>query len=146
MQRRRRTEENEELTEAQAAAMERRRAPRRRFNLPRYSPGEKRWSGGVVGEGVGRRQTSAPAWSKSTAVQVLCSLGPAAERRRQRNGGRRRWGGVKRRSFTPAALFIHRQVRVVGVVVLHYPDRFCGKSPRGGTEWGGGSYNCATRQ
>jgi hypothetical protein len=47
------------------------------------------------------------------------------------------WG--KKERFTPAALFIHCQVRVVGVVVLHYPDRFCGKSPCGGMEWGGGS-------
>jgi hypothetical protein len=48
------------------------------------SPGtvwEKR-RGGIIGEGVGRRRASAPAWSKSTAVEVLCSLGPAAERRR----------------------------------------------------------------
>jgi hypothetical protein len=145
MQKRRRTEENEELTEAQAAAMERRRAPRRRFNSL-GTVRKRSGGGGVVGEGVGRRRASAPAWSRSTAVQVLCSLGPAAERRRQRNGGRRRWCGVKRRSFTPAALYIHRQVRVVGVVVLHYPDRFCGKLPRGGMEWGGGSYNRATRQ
>jgi hypothetical protein len=113
------------------------------------SPGTVRkrsGGGGVVGEGVGRRRASAPAWSKSTAARVLCSLGPAAECKGQRNGGRRRWCGVKRRSFTPTALFIHRQVRVVGVVVLHYPDRFCGKSPRGGMEWGGGSYNHATTQ
>jgi hypothetical protein len=53
------------------------------------------------------------------------------------------WG--KKESFTPAALFICRRVRIVGVVVLHYPDRFCGKSPRGGTEWGGGYCNRATR-
>jgi hypothetical protein len=54
------------------------------------------------------------------------------------------WG--KKENFTPAALFIYRLVRVVGVVVLHYPDRFCGKSPHGGMEWGGGSCNRATRQ
>jgi hypothetical protein len=128
---------------------------RRRWNggeLPAEdstSPGivrERSGGGGVVGEGVGRRRASAPVWSRSTAGQVLCSLGPAAERKGQRNGGRRRWYGVKRRSFTPAALFIHRQVRVVGMVVLHYPDRFCGKSPCGGMEWGGGSYNRAARQ
>jgi hypothetical protein len=53
------------------------------------------------------------------------------------------WG--KKERFTPAALFICRGVRIVGVVVLHYPDRFCGKSPHGGTEWGGGSCNRATR-
>jgi hypothetical protein len=54
------------------------------------------------------------------------------------------WG--KKGKFTPAALFIYRRVGVVGVVVLHYPDRFCGKSIRGGMEWGGGSSNHATRQ
>jgi hypothetical protein len=32
------------------------------------------------------------------------------------------WG--KEEKFTPAPLFIYRQVRVVGVVVLHYPDSF----------------------
>jgi hypothetical protein len=54
------------------------------------------------------------------------------------------WG--KKEKFTPAALFIYRQVRVVGIVVsVPLPDRFCGKSPRGGTEWGGGSCNRATR-
>jgi hypothetical protein len=42
------------------------------------------------------------------------------------------WG--KKEKFTPAALFIYRLVRVVGVVVRHYPDRFCSKSPRGGME------------
>jgi hypothetical protein len=54
------------------------------------------------------------------------------------------WG--KKEKFTPAALFIYRLVRIVGVVVLHYPDRFYGKSPHGGMEWGGGSCNCASRQ
>jgi hypothetical protein len=34
--------ENEELTEDQAAALEWRRAPRRRFNFPRYTAEEKR--------------------------------------------------------------------------------------------------------
>jgi hypothetical protein len=52
----------------------------------------------------------------------------------------------KKEKFTPIALFIHRQVRVVGVVVLHYPDHFCGRSPRGGMERGGGLYNRATTQ
>jgi hypothetical protein len=54
------------------------------------------------------------------------------------------WGKMEK--FTPAALFIYLRVRVVGVVVLHYPDRFRGESPRGGTEWGGGYCNRATRQ
>jgi hypothetical protein len=54
------------------------------------------------------------------------------------------WG--KKEKFTPAVLFINRRVRVVGVAVLHYPDRFCGDSSCGGAEWGGGSCNRATRQ
>jgi hypothetical protein len=90
-----------------------------------------------------------------------------AERRCQRGAGRRRrrccssvlrsgseaqeaeeqrkktmaWG--KKEEFTPAVLFIYRRVGVVGVEVSHYHDRFCHKSPRGGTEWGGGSCNRA---
>jgi hypothetical protein len=47
---------------------------------------ERSGGGGVVKEGGGRHRASAPAWSKSTVVQVLCSLGPAAERKRQRSG------------------------------------------------------------
>jgi hypothetical protein len=73
-------------------------------------------------------------------------LGPAVKRKGT-EGQRKRttvWG--KKEKFTPAALFIYHQIGVVGVVVLHYPDRFCGKSPRGGMEWGGGSCNHATRQ
>jgi hypothetical protein len=54
------------------------------------------------------------------------------------------WG--KKEKFTPAALFIYHRVRVVGVVVIHYPDHFCSKSPHGSTEWGGGYCNRATRQ
>jgi hypothetical protein len=54
------------------------------------------------------------------------------------------WG--KKEKFTPTALFIYLRVRVVGVVVLHYPDRFRGELPHGGTEWGGGYCNRATRQ
>jgi hypothetical protein len=53
------------------------------------------------------------------------------------------WG--KKEKFTPAVLFIYHRVRVVGVAVLHYPDCFCGDSPRGGAEWGGGYCNRATR-
>jgi hypothetical protein len=36
------------------------------------------------------------------------------------------WG--KKEKFTPAVLFIYPRVRVVGVEVLHYPDRFCSKT------------------
>jgi hypothetical protein len=72
-------------------------------------------------------------------------FGPAVKRRRQRDRGGRRWCGVKRISLPLPPYLYACQVRVVGMVVLHYPDRFCGKSPRGGTEWGGGSCNRATR-
>jgi hypothetical protein len=53
------------------------------------------------------------------------------------------WG--KKRSLPPPPYLYACQVRVVGMVVLHSPDRFCVESPRGGTEWGGGSCNRATR-
>jgi hypothetical protein len=54
--------------------------------------------------------------------------------------------GVKRASYPPLP-YLYRGMVVVGVVVVfHYPDRFCGRSRRGGTEWGGGSCNRATRQ
>jgi hypothetical protein len=67
------------------------------------------------------------------------------KRRRQRDRGGRRWCGVKRISLPPPPYLYAYQVRVVGMVVLHSPDRFCGKSPCGSTEWGGGSCNRATR-
>jgi hypothetical protein len=53
------------------------------------------------------------------------------------------WG--KKISLPPPPYLYACQVRFVGMVVLHSPDRFCGESPRGGTEWGGGSCNRATR-
>jgi hypothetical protein len=40
------------------------------------------------------------------------------------------WG--KKEKFTPTVLFICCLVRVMGVAVLHYPDRLCGNSPHGG--------------
>jgi hypothetical protein len=99
---------------------------------------------------------------------VVDKVSGVVERRRRRGADRRRsrlsvpWSGDeaqeaegqrkkmmvwdKKEKFTPAALFIYLRVRVVGVVVLHYPDRFRSKSPRGGTEWGGGYCSHATRQ
>jgi hypothetical protein len=53
------------------------------------------------------------------------------------------WG--KKISLPPPPYLYACQVRVVGMVVLHSPDRFCGESPRGGAEWGGGSCNRATK-
>jgi hypothetical protein len=68
------------------------------------------------------------------------SGGGELEVKRQR---KKEWG--KKRELPPL-LYFYRGVVVVGtVVVLHYPDRFCEGSPRGGTSWGGGSNNRATR-
>jgi hypothetical protein len=47
----------------------------------------------------------------------------------------------------PLLPYLYHRAAVVGtVVVLHYPDRFCGSSPHGGATWGGGSNNRATRR
>jgi hypothetical protein len=55
-----------------------------------------------------------------------------------------KWG---KRGELPPLPYLYRRVSVVGtVVVLHYPDRFCGSSPSGGATWGGGSNNRATRR
>jgi hypothetical protein len=57
---------------------------------------------------------------------------------------KKEWG--KKRELPPLP-YLYRGTAVVGtVVVLHYPDRLCGGSPRGGTSWGDGSNNCATRR
>jgi hypothetical protein len=72
-------------------------------------------------------------------------LGPAVKRKGQRNGGRRRRCGGKKSKLPPPRIYTE-EARVVGIMgVFHYPDRFCGESPRGGAEWGGGSCNRATR-
>jgi hypothetical protein len=105
---------------------------------------------------------------EAAAAASSTEMSGIIERRRQRGADRRRsrfsvpWSGGeaqeaggqrkkttvwgKKEKFTPAALFIYLRVRVVGVVVLHYPDHFRGESPHGGTEWGGGYCNRATRQ
>jgi hypothetical protein len=73
-------------------------------------------------------------------------LSPAVKRKGQRRGGRRRLCGGKKSKFTPTPVFIPKRPGSWGSWgVFHYPDRFCGESPRGGTEWGGGSCNRATR-
>jgi hypothetical protein len=54
--------------------------------------------------------------------------------------------GVKRKELPPLP-YLYHETEVMGVVVVfNYPDRFCGRSPHGGMEWGGGSNNRATRQ
>jgi hypothetical protein len=61
--------------------------------------------------------------------------------KRQRK--KKEWG--KKRESPPLP-YLYRGTVVVGtVVVLHYPDHFCERLPRGGTSWGGGSSNRATR-
>jgi hypothetical protein len=71
---------------------------------------------------------------------VARSGGGELEVRRQRK--KKEWG--KKRELPPLPYLYRRAVVVGTVVVLHYPDRFCGGSPRGGTSWGGSSYNRAT--
>jgi hypothetical protein len=74
-------------------------------------------------------------------------LGPTAKRKGQRSGGRRRLCGGKKSKFTPTPVFIPKRLGSWGSWgVFHYPDRFRSKSPRGGTEWGGGYCNRATTQ
>jgi hypothetical protein len=75
------------------------------------------------------------------------SLGPAEKRRRQRGRGRRRHcGGGKKSKLPPAPVFIPKRAGLWrSWVVFHYPDRFCGTSPRRGAEWCGGYHNRATR-
>jgi hypothetical protein len=61
--------------------------------------------------------------------------------KRQRK--KKEWG--KKRELPPLP-YLYRGTVVMGtVVVLHYPDRFCGGSPHGGALWGGGSSNRAIR-
>jgi hypothetical protein len=104
---------------------------------------KRRGGGGIVNEDVGRRRASAQAGRWRRRISIPRSGGEAQEAEGQRKK-MMAWG--KKDKFTPAVLFIYHRVRVVGVAVLHYPDRFCGKSPCGGTEWGGSYCNRATRQ
>jgi hypothetical protein len=74
-------------------------------------------------------------------VFVARSGGGGLKVKRQRK--KKEWG--KKRELPPLP-YLYRGTVVVGtVVVLHYPDRFCGGSPHGGTLWGGGYSNRATR-
>jgi hypothetical protein len=73
--------------------------------------------------GAGRR------WSFFSVPWVGGEAQGAEEQRKKKTV----WG--KKERFTPTALFIYGRVGVVGVEVLHYPDRFCSKSPRGGMKW-----------
>jgi hypothetical protein len=74
-------------------------------------------------------------------VSVARSGGGGLEVKRQRK--KKEWG--KKRDLPPLP-HLYRGAVVVGtVVVLHYPDRFYEGLPHGGTSWGGGSSNRATR-
>jgi hypothetical protein len=89
-----------------------------------------------------RRRRGADRRRRRCWSSVLRSGGEAQEAEGQ---GRKTMVWGKKISLPPPPYLYACQVRVVGMVVLHSPDRFCGKSPRGGTEWGGGSCNRATR-
>jgi hypothetical protein len=72
---------------------------------------------------------------------VAQSGGGELKVKRQRK--KKEWG--KKRELPPLP-YLYRGAVVVGtVVVLHYPDHFCGGSPCGDASWGGGSSNRATR-
>jgi hypothetical protein len=78
------------------------------------------------------------------AAQVLRSVAPMEESSRRRSGGRRRRGG-KKIELPPAPLFISRGGGSGALPPCPRPRQFLPISPRGGTSWGGGSCNCATR-
>jgi hypothetical protein len=103
---------------------------------------EERYGGvGVVDRDVGRVGVGGEQIDGGGS-SVLRSGGEAQEAEEQRRKTMV-WG--KKISLPPPPYLYAYQVRVVGMVVLHSPDRFCSKSPRGGTEWGGSSCNRATR-
>jgi hypothetical protein len=61
----------------------------------------------------------------------------------KRHRKKKEWG---KKQELPPLPYLYRGAVVVGtVVVLHYPDRFCGGSPCGSVSWGSGSSNRATR-
>jgi hypothetical protein len=124
---------------------QRRRTCRRRSNLPAISLQKEAAAAAASTKmsGVVERRRRCGADRRQSRFSVPWSSGEAQEAEGQRKKTTA-WG--KKEKFTPAALFIYLRVRVVGVVVLHYPDRFRGESPRGGMEWGGGYCNRATRQ
>jgi hypothetical protein len=112
----------------------------KKYRSPGNVAEERGGGGGIVDKDVERRRG---ADRRRSRFSVPWSRGEAQEAEGQRKKTTV-WG--KKEKFTPAALFIYLWARVVGVVVLHYPDRFRGESPHGGTEWGGGYCNRATRQ
>jgi hypothetical protein len=92
--------ENEELTEDQAAALERRRAPRRRFDFPRYSAEEmrrrrcrRRRCRTSLGVGVGAEQVDGGAGS------LFSRSGDEAQGIEERRKKTMVWG--KRRGLPP---------------------------------------------
>jgi hypothetical protein len=77
-------------------------------------------------------------------VQVSCAVGPTEESSRIGRKGRRRSGGKKKR-VTPAPLFISQGCGRGRGGSAPLPRPLLRPSPRGGTSWGGGSCNRATR-
>jgi hypothetical protein len=75
-------------------------------------------------------------------VSVARSGGGELEMKRRRK--KKEWG---KKQELPPLPYLYRGAADMGrVVVLHYPDYFCGGSPRGGATRGGGSNNRATRR
>jgi hypothetical protein len=136
-----------DLTGAWPATMERRRACRRSSNLPvmswRKDAAAAASSTEVSGVAERRYRQRAGRRRRRCCSSVLRSGGEAPEAEEQRRKTMA-WG--KKRSLPPPPYLYACQVRVVGRVVLHSPDRFCGEAPRGGTEWGGGYCNRAMTQ
>jgi hypothetical protein len=77
----------------------------RKIQSPNNVTERRGGGGGVVDEGVGRRRASAPAWSESTAAQVLCSQCGGRAQEAEERKKTMVWG--KKEKFTPAALFIY---------------------------------------
>jgi hypothetical protein len=117
------------------------------FQSPCSVAEERCCGGGVVDGDAERRRASVSAGSRAATAAMLL-FGPAEKRRRQESRrGRRHCGGGKKISLPPPPYLYVSQVGVVGIVgVFHSPDRSCRESPRGGTEWGGGSCNRAMTQ
>jgi hypothetical protein len=102
---------------------------RRTVAVQRKKPGrDERWH---------RREVER--WRRE--VSVARSGGGEFEVKKQRK--KKEWG--KKRELPPLP-YLYRGAVVVGtMVVLHYPNRFCGGSPHGSVSWGGSSGNRATR-
>jgi hypothetical protein len=128
----------EKLTGVRAAAVERRRDPRRRLNFPRYSAEEERR------RRYHRRRCRTSSSIGASAGSLFSRSGGGAQGTEELRKKTMAWG-KKERSYPHRPIYTSPgKGRGGGSAPL--PDRFCVKSPRGGVEWGGGSYNRATMQ